>query len=149
MKFLVKENGKNCNGEDFNLSNVRWATNEFPTFEEAIEYTKQWLGTIYTLPDNWDGNKYDYSGYGDNISIEKIMTKEEVVEAILKLPEDEEFDKEAVRIMITYLRTLDPVDAAIEITKVFLVISSGQSTIDEGIRLHNLMLEIRKEEHGQ
>lgn len=52
-----------------------WANSRFSKFEEAITYSKQWLGEWETvLPRDWRGSKYDYSGHGDTIAIYNTMT---------------------------------------------------------------------------
>ncbi len=46
-----------------------WNKHFYRNFDQALEYTKKWLGEYDSLPNNWQGEKYDYSGYGDTIEI--------------------------------------------------------------------------------
>jgi hypothetical protein len=66
--FSVYDGGSAAKYNDPTTTSI-WRTNTFTSFEQALKYTKDWLGDYDTLPDNWDGKAYDYSGYGDTIEI--------------------------------------------------------------------------------
>lgn len=46
-----------------------WNNNFFRDFTQALKYAKSWLGVQDTLPENYQGEPYDYSGFGDMIEI--------------------------------------------------------------------------------
>lgn len=72
--FSVFDNNKPAVSSSLKVAhkaaNSPWKNNTFASFEEALTYAKHWLGEYATtLPDNWKGEKHDYSGYGDVIEI--------------------------------------------------------------------------------
>lgn len=71
MNFCVYDNSKPASGEGFPyLKRVEWACHSYKSFPEALTYTKEWLGHLsIVLPDDWQGQPLDYSGYGDMIEI--------------------------------------------------------------------------------
>ena len=66
--FRVYENGKLADCFHFPVDRS-WMQSPFKTFAEAVKYAKDWLGQWNSLPDNWDGKPYDYSGCGSVIEI--------------------------------------------------------------------------------
>lgn len=72
--FHVFENGIPANNFGFcYLKGKGWEINYFEHFDQAVSYAKLWLGQYEkVLPPNWDGQPYDYNGYGDKISIKKL-----------------------------------------------------------------------------
>lgn len=66
--FCVYDNDKPCSVEGFKV-HESWKTHKFETFKEALEYLKDWLGDFDTLPDNYDGQPYEYGSYGDTVKI--------------------------------------------------------------------------------
>ena len=46
-----------------------WNNNFFREFADALKYAKSWLGEWDTLPENYQGEPYDYNGYGTMIEI--------------------------------------------------------------------------------
>ena len=46
-----------------------WNDNFFRDFVDALKYAKSWLGEYDTLPDDYQGEPYDYNGHGDIIEI--------------------------------------------------------------------------------
>lgn len=69
--YGVFENGKPCSIEGFPHMHPSWNNHKYPTFAEALEYLKKWLGA-YSPPENYDGSAYDYDGYGDVVEIKEI-----------------------------------------------------------------------------
>lgn len=65
--FVVKDSGKDAVIEKGMLY---WQKCRFEKFDEAVIYARHWLGEWDTLPTDWDGSPYDYSG-GDTIYIVK------------------------------------------------------------------------------
>lgn len=45
-----------------------WGNNFFRTFEKAKQYAKNWLGMYDTIPDDWQGERFEW-GYGCTIEI--------------------------------------------------------------------------------
>ncbi len=72
--FGVFDNNKPASVEGFPqlTKGNGWDTHLFPTFAEAVQYAKDWLGQWDTLPDGWDGKPYNYSGYGDKIEVREV-----------------------------------------------------------------------------
>jgi len=66
--FKVLDSGRLARYPECHVSPT-WVSCEFKTFQEAFAYAKDWLGSFYSLPSNWDGSVYNYNGYGDTIEI--------------------------------------------------------------------------------
>lgn len=76
IRYQVLENERPCSvtGCPSLTKGVGWDRHSFNSFEEALAYTKKWLGDYaVTIPENWDGSSYDYSGYGDIIEIREVF----------------------------------------------------------------------------
>lgn len=69
--YQVMENGKPCDSTGFAWAKS-WQCSKFNTFEDALNYAKHWLGQFDTIPSDWDGSPYDYSGDGDFIKISMV-----------------------------------------------------------------------------
>lgn len=71
-KFGVYDNDKPASGTGFpRLKGHGWSTHQFPTFQEAQSYARQWLGAYsYGAPLELN-QSWDYSGYGDMILIKE------------------------------------------------------------------------------
>ena len=63
--YEVLDNGKPA----IILHSTIWNKYFYRDFESAMKYAKSWLGQYDSLPSNWQGEKYDYSGYNDTIEI--------------------------------------------------------------------------------
>jgi hypothetical protein len=63
--YFVLDNGKPAIMEDSKV----WNKHFYTDFGQALGYAKNWLGEYDTLPENYQGDPYDYSGYGDKIEI--------------------------------------------------------------------------------
>lgn len=82
MTYRVLDNGKPANRHLF--PNVRfygsdWDTSDFSTWEEALKYARQWCTPYGGSFDGEEGfiltpeePEYDYSGYGDTVSISEV-----------------------------------------------------------------------------
>lgn len=64
--YEVLDNGKPATIPNFSC----WKNNFFTDFGAAKKYVEDWLGMYKAgLPENWQGEPWDYSGYGDKIEI--------------------------------------------------------------------------------
>ena len=71
--FRVLDNGKNASYPE--SIHEAWHKCEFPTKEEAVNYANLWIGMHGPIPKDiasGDIVSYDYSGYGDPVSIIKV-----------------------------------------------------------------------------
>lgn len=71
--FAIYDNDRPAKYPECKVDRKAWPNNKFKSFAEAREYVSRWLGSdsFYPIPQQWDGSKYDYSGYGDTIEIRK------------------------------------------------------------------------------
>lgn len=71
MKFRVLDNDIPAE-YPYHKVDASWSNSTFPTFVEALNYAHKWLG-VYSPGRILKLNQpYDYSGYGDCISIIRV-----------------------------------------------------------------------------
>ena len=58
------------NSEPAIIKGTCWNKYFYTDFGQALAYAKNWLGEYDTLPEDYQGDPYDYSGYGDKIEIQ-------------------------------------------------------------------------------
>ena len=71
--FRVLDNGKDATYPE-SVSGL-WRQCNFATKEEAVNYANLWIGMHGPIPEDiasGDIVSYDYSGYGDTVSIIKV-----------------------------------------------------------------------------
>lgn len=66
--YIVCENGKEAS--DFYSSS--WGNARFDTLPEAQEYAEKWLGIYHNGKTLKLNEEYDYSGYGDIVTIKEV-----------------------------------------------------------------------------
>lgn len=63
-----------------------WSNNKFGSFEKAVQYANDYLGQFGSVPENWNGDEYDY-GHGDFISIKLVRSEKEISNAVMETVE--------------------------------------------------------------
>ena len=72
-KYGVYENNKPCSRQGYpNLKFECWSNHVFPTFEEAVQYARDWLGAYGDYAKLELDIPFNYNGYGDMIEIKEI-----------------------------------------------------------------------------
>lgn len=69
-------------------------------------------------------------------------TKKEVIKEIFNASSDEN----ATKVLVRYIRNLDPLDAVIEIAAGFKQLAAGKANIEDGCKLFDLLVKIKKDE---
>ncbi len=70
--FKVYDNGKPATSATFSLmEGIGWDNCEFHTFNEAVAYVENWLGTLGNVSEWKVNTPVDYTGYGDMIEIKE------------------------------------------------------------------------------
>jgi hypothetical protein len=80
MPFQVFDGDKPCDEVGVpRLKGLGWVTSRFATFAEALKHARKWCAPYGSSYDGEEGfvlevNKpYDYSGYGDMITIKEVV----------------------------------------------------------------------------